>query len=753
MGAISSRQRLRALIDLIWERAHTVGIVRYFFWLAFCAVCLALLPGRANAANGELPRAGAPRPLRLITPDGAPLAGLPRDVAWENRGGGVFFTLERNGTRNIWRAFPDPQDESRFPAWRALPVTDLRAPRYAAQPCPLPGDRALICVSNVLANASQSASQNAANVAQIVRFDLAKEQWTALSDNAHFYQSPRVSPDGTRVAFAGGQGVQTRVLTAPTNSGRRAAPAATLVAEKARQPVWLDNNALLIESLAPDARGLYRIALNQRAPQLVVGGGGEANVVGENGIVFSAKTAPDAPPNLYLVARDGSGLRVLSATENARRPATSPDGTTLAFDAPQNGARALWLLPLLRAQNDAVAQTKPALRRIADADDAAQYDAPSAQLSEARAASQGVAILGNLRGAANSVVTLEVGQGEKPRKWEKIEVNFPPTSPLLDLQGNRVLTFWNPPQNARGVWTLRLSLSGLGGGAQSLLRVRLPLPIDVLPPIPTPAQTESASVESALSSPLPRATPLPIPSISLVPPVPDDSESENADGDDLPTFPAIESPVPMPIAPIVVAPPTQTWPVVAPIKTPTTLQIPIVPIEPMRVPTLAKNSTETPDIVPVADDDDANYGDAPTAMGEPFSAQFNVAGTPARVEPGQKIKLTFWGWNRGTANWETGGEGANRVRLVARWIDFSTGTRRGWNFFWLRDAVSAGERTNWDFDLTAPSRPGQYKLIYGLVRWPASGEFRAPAYSAPQENWDGEFGAIAFAVEVAPKSR
>ena len=730
--------------------------MRYLFLLAFCAFSVSLVPARADSHSGELPRAGAPRPLRLIAPDGLPLAGLPRDVAWETRGGGVFFTLERDGTRNIWRAFPDPQDKSRFPAWRALPVTNLRAPRYAAQPCPLAGDRALICVSNVLASASQNASQSAASVAQIVRFDLGKEQWTALSDGARVYQSPRVSPDGTRVAFAGGQGAQTRVLTAPTNSGNRVLPAATPVMDNARQPVWLDNNALLIESLAPGARGLYRIPLDQAMPKLVVGGGGEANVVGENGIVFSAKTAPDAPPNLYLVARDGSGLRVLSATENARRPATSPDGTTLAFDAPQNGspqngARVLWLLPLLRAQNNAVAQNKPRLRFVADENNASQYEVPTAQLGAARAASQGVAIIGNLRGAANSVVTLEVGQGEKPRKWEKISVSFPPTAPLLDLQGNRVLTFWNPPPRARGVWTLRLSLSGLGGGAQSLLRVRLPLPVDALPPIPTPAPVESASVETSrvetsLSSPLPRATPLPIPSISLVPPVVDDNES-----DDLPAFPAIESPVPAPIPPIVV-PPTPNSPVVAPIKTPTTLQIPIVPIEPMRVPTLAKNSTETPDIVPVASDD-ANYGDAPAATGEPFSAQFNVAGTPARVEPGQKIKVAFWGWNRGTANWETGGDGANRVRLVARWVDFSTGTRRGWNFFWLRDAVAAGERTNWSFDLTAPSRSGQYKLIYGLVRWPASGEFRAPAYSAPQENWDGEFGAIAFAVEVAPKSR
>ena len=771
--------------------------MRNLFWLALCVCSISLVAPRVQADAGELPRAGAPRPLRLTAPDGAPLLGVPGDVAWETRGGGVFFTLERGGTRNIWRAFPDPQDASRFPAWRALPVTDLRAPRYAAQPAPLPGDRALICVSNVLA----SASQNVARVAQIVRFDLTGAHWTALSDGGRFYQSPNISPDGTRVAFAGSHGDQMRVFTAPkSETDNRLLPVATPIMDKARHPIWLDNNSLLVESVAPGASGLYRIALHQPTPKIVIGGGGEANVAGDDGIVFSAKTAPDVPTQLYLIARDGSGLRVLGATENARRPATSPDGKTLAFDAPLNGARALWLLPLLRAQSSAVASNTAGLQLIAE-DNVTPYEAPTAQLTQTRAASEGIAIIGNLRGGANSVVKLEVGQGEKPRRWEKIDVKFPPTAPLIDLQGNRVLTFWNPPKNARGVWTLRLSLSSLGGGAQSLLRVRLPLPLDVLPPIPTARDNATPRADSGVAA-LPRATPLPSPD-SL--PVPDD---KNADAnDDVPAFPTIQSPDLPPIPPIV-APPNMNLPTpeTAPVQVPPTPQIPIVPIAPMPAPTktlpqipiapapaktppsqmsitpmpvpvptsvkaptdtpevvtneaLAKAPTNTPDIVPVdgasADEnvsDDSDYGDVPAATGAPFIAQFNVSGTPARMEPGQKIKVTFWGLNRGTANWQTGSDGANRVRLVARWVDFSTGTRRGWNFFWLRDAVAPGERTKWDFDLTAPARPGKYKLIYGLVQLPASGEFKAPAYSAPQESWDGEFGAIAFAVEVAPKT-
>ena len=741
---------------------------------------------RATASGGELPRAGAPRPLRLIAPDGSALTGSPTDIAWERRGDGVFFTLERDGTRNIWRAFPDPQDASRYPAWRALPVTTLRAPRYAAQPCPLPGDRALVCVSNALSSAPQ-----AARIAQIVRYDLARAEFRALSDGVRLYDAPHVSPDGTRVAFAGGQGAATNVFVAPAqNLDNRALPAVSQVATGARYPVWLDNQTLLVESLAPNARGLYWLQPNNaRAPQVVVGGGGEANALGENGIVFSAKTALDAPPNLYVVARDGSGLRILNETQNARRPATSPDGSMLAYDAPQGDARALWVIPLQRVTKDEITGTTAAaiaaningapsnkmvagvtatnraapksqdansplarlrrsgLRLIAD--EAARYEMPVAQLSSARASSEGVAIIGRLSGAANATVLLEVGEGEKPRRFETLRAQFPPVSPLLDAQGNRVLATWNPPPRARGTWTVRLSLSGLGGATQSLLRVRLPLPAQPSLPAPNPAppQTPTPPPADPLDKMPPRGPFVPLPSLSIppivLPPIPTSNGDSAGDTPIFPDLTTLESPfAPLPVAPV---------------KAPTTLQTDIVPIDPARFG--ATPPIKMPQATPAAtseatgDEDDGAYGDRPSApASDPFVAQFNVAGTPARMAPREKLQVTFWGWNRGSSTWQTGGSGADRVRLVARWIDFSTGTRRQWNFFWLREAVAPGQRTKWEFDLTAPARPGKYKLIYGLVRLPATGEFAAPAYNAPQESWPDEFGAIAFAVEVGAAS-
>lgn len=669
------------------------------------------------------------------------------DIAWERRGNGVFFTLERGGTRNIWRAFPDPQDDSRFPVWRALPVTELRAPLYAAQPTSLPGDRALVCVSNALASAP-----NTTEVAQIVRYDLVNSEFRALSDGARLYQAPQVSPDGMSVAFAGGENDNMRVFAVSNNNAiKRVIPEVKLVGTQMRRPIWLDDQTLLMENLAPQARGLYQMPIDGSRPaQVVVRGGGEASILGASGLVFSAKTSRSAPTSLYVVARDGSGLRMLAETSGARRPATSPNGQMLAYDSPQGSSHALWVVPLLSVKTQSAAYKK-GFRLIAD--ETPKYEEPMARLSSVRAGEGGVAVIGMLRCATSFDIKLEVGEGGKPRRWKTLSLPFPPISTLLDARGNRVLAIWNPPPRAKGEWTLRLSLSGLGSGVQSLLRVRLPISTS-RPPLPPLVPTEknlskdgTEQTRKVSNEPLPRSTPLPnLPDVvpmgdgfSPIPvPLPESS-------DDLPTFPSVQIPDNSPFMPA---------------KVPTTAGVEIVPIDPsgfkpapkpVAPQNVATQPVGTPPIASDQNGSDGDYDNRPDAPeGTPFVAQFDVAGTPARMAPREKRKVTFRGINRGTSDWETGSSGPNRVRVVARWVDFSTGTRRQWNFFWLRESVASGERTTWEFDVSAPARPGKYKLIYGLVRLPESGEYKAPAYSEPQENWADEFGAIAFAVEVAP---
>ena len=128
------------------------------------------------------------------------------------------------------------------------------------------------------------------------------------------------------------------------------------------------------------------------------------------------------------------------------------------------------------------------------------------------------------------------------------------------------------------------------------------------------------------------------------------------------------------------------------------------------------------------------------------AANINVIGTLASVPAGGTMRVTFWAQNKGNRTWTP-----QDTRLVMRWIDFSTGTRRLWNFKWMRTSVAPNGQTRFDFDVTAPAKPGRYKLIYGLVRLSAPGaDFTPPRYDAPQDAWPNEFAAIAFAVNVTP---
>ena len=121
------------------------------------------------------------------------------------------------------------------------------------------------------------------------------------------------------------------------------------------------------------------------------------------------------------------------------------------------------------------------------------------------------------------------------------------------------------------------------------------------------------------------------------------------------------------------------------------------------------------------------------------------------MKPGQSANVTFWALNTGTQRWSAGARGqyTGAVRLVARWVDLDGGNRRKWVMQWLKTPVAPNERTRWNFDLVAPSQPGRYKLIYGLVRLNEEA-YEAPPYNAQQNSWPGEFAAIAFAVTVKP---
>ncbi|BCM92302.1 hypothetical protein IAD21_04181 [Abditibacteriota bacterium] len=151
---------------------------------------------------------------------------------------------------------------------------------------------------------------------------------------------------------------------------------------------------------------------------------------------------------------------------------------------------------------------------------------------------------------------------------------------------------------------------------------------------------------------------------------------------------------------------------------------------PLPIPTPAPRPVPTPTPVPPSPNND--------------KADMDVAGTLANIPANGKMHVTFWAKNRGTRVWTP-----DDVRIVVRWVDFDAGTRRRWEYKWMRGIIPPLGQTRIPMDITAPSKPGRYKVIYGLIRLPSKGaQITPPPYDAPQDNWPGEFAATAFAVNV-----
>ena len=147
-------------------------------------------------------------------------------------------------------------------------------------------------------------------------------------------------------------------------------------------------------------------------------------------------------------------------------------------------------------------------------------------------------------------------------------------------------------------------------------------------------------------------------------------------------------------------------------------------------------------------------GDKPAAQPEPApdenaepsddKADLDVEGTLAQIAPKEKMRVTVLAKNLGKSAWTP-----KDVRVIVRWVDFDSGTRRRWSYNWIREVVQPDGELRQPFDVVVPPKAGRYKVIFGLVRRPAGGkDGDPPAYDAPQDKWPGEFAAIAFAVNV-----
>ncbi len=818
-----------------------------------------LLPSPAPPETRRT-RVGAARALRLVDAEGRALTGDLSEPHWETRGGGLFFTRYFGGTRNIWRAFPDPRDASRYPRWRALPVTQFAAPLFAAGACPLDGDRALLMRSN---------ATNPRAAAQVTRFDLLRLELRALTSVPDGVVGIAPAPDGQSFAFtaatrnlalpgavltnpsrnaagrdASNRAASNRVASSSSDASgappsgfsmavwrqslQRGAASLELVARNAWRPAWQGTDSILAESVADAA--IFRLSLaalgrpNSTLTKLAPGSQISASRDGAT-LIFVGKS--DAGAQLYLLAGDGSGQRALASTEGAEAPALAPDGRMVAFTAPLSQARgekerALWILPLpldtasLSGAPFADASPEPGAELEMPVEDAAiaapgaaargdeqpsggvvispppgasaenqapqisnevaapggdetrplplktRNEAPVALIRAVQNAPGGALAIWGTASGRDASATLEIGQGSAPKRWEARPISLPTTP-------NEPLLLWNPPSPARGVWNFRLSVSGVGGAAQSVFSVQLPLA-----PRPTPLPN-SFPISRGASGVVPGANPR-----SSLPATRSNrgamrgaatnsgtanrstanrstANNSAANGTtssmpaggplpsaSLPDLPAAPLPAPAPLPPLLPLPPAQETPRTAPHSVGQSIG-----------PSAGQSGT----LPPRYPNADTAFPPAPRSNPSPLlgltgrdAATFNVSDTLAQMKVGQRVSVTFWALNRGTRAWlatPSRGEAAGTtVRLVTRWIRFDNGNRNGWSYQTMKTGLAPNARANWKFELVAPTQPGRYKLIYSLQR--VAPGWEPPAYNALQETWPGDFAAIAFAVTVKP---
>lgn len=552
-------------------------------WLLAALVAGASAARPAPVQAGSQP--GAPRVLRLTWDDAAgrgaaALAEVSQPVfgpAADGEQSALFFTRTFGGTRNLWRALlpalpareRDAKRDTRTDAGkrdaapggapasstaisaslgargkalRAVALTHLQAPFFASDAVPLPGGRALLCVTNAVGAGDRTAALDTARDAsssRIARLELdGSERLTALTaGNARSY-SPALSPDGSRLAFVSNRaGMESVFIAALDGGGLRR------VALMARRPCWLDAATLVYESTRPDQPGLFRLALPPGSPAernppraaLLFARGGQSAVApgarllcvaaasnswaarrpaardtGESDMssgVSDDKAGLDPDSRLYLLAADGSGARAVASTDGARNPNFAPDGSALIYDAPDFAdgeqatdanpsptPRALWLLPMVRVPPTALLRdVRPAgvAVTMANASGAAQTSSPTAG-----SAAQELEIVGTAfaNGDAAPQVRLEWGEGDEPTRWHSLRLLRVPAH-------DAALATWRVPSALRGDYVLRLTVVDADSDrAESRLPLTLPL-------TPAPSITDRPPLLAQVPQPLPQATP------------------------------------------------------------------------------------------------------------------------------------------------------------------------------------------------------------------------------------------------------
>ena len=608
-----------------------------------------------------------------------------------------------------------------------------------------------------------------------------------------------LSPDGSRLAYVSSRSGVEAIYLEPVGE-RMGDINIRRIAFRARNPVWMDANTLIYESTKAEQKGLYRISIPAGGgalgePELLFSRGGEVAVSPDKkAICLAIIDEKSGGSQLFLLAPDGSGARVLPQTKGARRPSFSPDGKAIFFDAPAPVAEG----SLVSASRERVIWTLPLVA-----------SPPVAQLFSAREAKNGdVEIVGTLfsseEGNVQAQLEFSPGEGAEPvegqpemadasRVWFTCPLNRAPIH-------NGVLGSWPLPRKKAGetqAWTMRLTATD-GAGERAVSTLTFMWPPDknagnsniTLPPFfaVNPEDyglTIEPEAAPKIEPPKASAPPQVVPSKVVAPPVaaPKNTVPKIVPPTAAPTAAVPSKVVPPNAAPPKAAPPKVVAPPVKPAPVATSPSLPpSVPsfsslpepfdpaeIAPMPFPIRSDSEVEEEEesapipAAPLARRASAQAAPRiakalPRAAPKPVEqkaskpAPKNNGGIPSRMKSGSTVPVTVILRNTGSRSWSSTGD--SPVRLIYRWINADTNIRQRWAVHWLREEVPPGKSTQMKFDLVAPPATGRFILTYALVRLNSQiydgKSYKPPSTKAKDHRWPGEFGAVSFNITVTP---
>lgn len=178
----------------------------------------------------------------------------------------------------------------------------------------------------------------------------------ALSNSAEVFQTPRVSPDGRRLAVVVRNGIMTREIRI-LDAARPDRVMMTISGGDNQSPAWMDNRRLTFGSNRDGLQKIYVTAVNgARAP---------APLFTADATAARNPASWSKPPRLLalyeiepamgrdvLVYRVGESISPVAAgNANERSPTVSPDGRWIAYVADPSGRDQIYATRLDRASN------------------------------------------------------------------------------------------------------------------------------------------------------------------------------------------------------------------------------------------------------------------------------------------------------------------------------------------------------------------------------------------------------------------